>query len=235
MLAVVSQIVLYLAAAALLGFAVGYFYRRAQGAEAAANLERENQIRIDARDQELHGLRRDFEQRKAAMDTLQAKIDAAEVKRLGHEGTIAEREARIRELRGELAASHAGAEKEVEALRGRLKEAQETLKERGKGTADLEAALAKARTGFDAKDKEVAELRARLSESDALQKDLRAQAARLRELERQGTSAKGLAQEISDRDARIQELESRFQAALDGKAAELEKLRRRIRELEGDV
>lgn len=233
MLAVISQILLFLGLAALLGFLVGYFVHRARSTEQITLLEREQRMRIETRDQELQALRREVETRRAATEKLQGRVDAAEVKRLGHEGTLAERDARIRDLRAELAASQAGAEKELGALRGRLREAEDERKARGKAAADLEAALAKARAAFEVKDKENAELRARLAESDAAQKDLRAQAARLRDLERHRVEAKGLGRELSDRDARMEELESRFQAALDAKAAEVEKLQRRILELEG--
>ncbi len=235
MLSVVSQILLYLFAAALLGFGVGYLYRRQQTAADSAAAELEAQIRNESRDQELQSLRRDAEMKKTAVEALQTKLDSAEVKRLGLEGTVAEREARIRELRGELAANQAGAEKEVDALRARLKEAHDEQKARAKNTGDLEAAAAKARSAFEARDKEAAELRARLSESEALQKDLRAQAARLRDLERKGIEAQqhGQSRELQSDDARLQELESRFQHQLDTKTAELDRLRRRILELEG--
>lgn len=233
MLAVVSQILLYLALAALLGFLVGYLFSRARAAERVRTLEREQQIRIEARDQDLQALRRETETRRAMAEQLQVKVDAAEVKRIGHESALAERDARIRALRSEFAASQAGADKDVEALRQRLREAEEQQRTRAKGTADLEAALAKARSAFERSDKEAAALRARLAESEAAQKELRAETARLRGLAERSAEVAAGPRQAGDRDPVTQELEARFQSALDAKEAELSRLRRRILELEG--
>jgi ParB family chromosome partitioning protein len=233
MLTVVSEILLFLAAAALLGFAVGYLVKRAATGERLEEADREFQLRLDGRDQEIHALRREADTRKTALDSLQSRLEASDAKRQEFEETVAEREARIRELRSEMAASGSAAQREIDVLRDKLHASESEMKTRAKHVADLEAELSKARQAAAARDKEIADLKGRAAQLDTVQAQLKEKEARLRDLERRGAESPGLSREIQQRDARIQELESRFQAALDAKEAEVAKLKRRISEIEG--
>ncbi|HET6676596.1 MAG TPA: hypothetical protein VFG71_14720 [Nitrospiraceae bacterium] len=239
MVTFIGQILGCLFVAAAIGLAMGWFLRSFTTSEKRQQLS-EIAARLRGREHEMDSLHHELKVRTSAVQILESKMMAAEAALKDLQGETAAKSDQIDALQTRLTdqtASTNSLGRETETLRQALAEAEQTLEERAKGYADMQAELETAQDFMVRRDQEIAtlktwvdqlevkeaeiiRLRGQVKEMDLLQQQLAAAETGRLEVEQQMRKTR------DERDA----LEARLQLQLNESMAERRNLEVRARE-----